>query len=519
MTSFFKTNIHCVLAGATFVFLFYANQLGAQQTGEIPAGDGTRVITLIEAVRQTLEKQPSIMIQESQVEISKGALQGAGGQFDWNLGTSFSRSDQKSPLSVQNQAATGKSKAVSEITSYRLSVDKQLRTGIVISPNLEMTRTKDRSFGAPTTEQSSINLTVTFPLLRGRGKDAAAANEMAAEAELESSRFQLHHTVSGSILNTGMTYWNYLAAQEQFNILKDAESRAGQLASDYQLLIDADQRPAADLDQLLANLADKTTSRISAEQRLFEAQHALGLAIGLQFEEIMNLPAPADVFPEAEQEALPGESEIQGFVELALEHRADLLAYRKREESAGIMLTAARKNRNPQLDFILKTGYLQLDEKGFGDTPGSDVLGAMQFQFPFMNNSLRGLLVQRENIYQQLYFQTLDLERNIRSNVVVAFGFLKRSVAEVENARKAVESYQKAVVNEKTKLDMGMSTVTDVVTLEDRLRNALLSEVSSQLNYANALLKLRYETGTLLAGDAEQGVVGQRELIEIPSLR
>ena len=160
-----------------------------------------------------------------------------------------------------------------------------------------MTRTSDHSFGRQTTNEAGVNFTVTMPLLRGRGKEAAAADEMAAGADLESELLTLRHTISESVLETVQGYWNYRTAQERLDILKDSESRAVGLIDVVQQLVDADIRPFADMYQLKANLADKSASHVAGTQALLEARHGLGLAMGLLGEQIEVLPAPADPFP------------------------------------------------------------------------------------------------------------------------------------------------------------------------------------------------------------------------------
>ena len=60
------------------------------------------------------------------------------------------------------------------------------------------------------------------------------------------------------------------------------------------ILIEDEERPESDIDQLFANLASKRTNRIRAEQNLLEAKQALGIAMGLSVDEISSSPLPAD---------------------------------------------------------------------------------------------------------------------------------------------------------------------------------------------------------------------------------
>jgi outer membrane protein TolC len=75
---------------------------------------------------------------------------------------------------------------------------------------------------------------------------------------------------------------------------------------------------------------------------------------------------------------------------------------------------------------------------------------------------------------------------------------LTRSIQEVGRAAEAVTLYKTAVEHERKKLLLGMSTLFDITILEDRLTNALLNEVATRSRYSQALVRLRYETGTLV---------------------
>jgi len=50
---------------------------------------------------------------------------------------------------------------------------------------------------------------------------------------------------------------------------------------------------------------------------------------------------------------------------------------------------------------------------------------------------------------------------------------------------------------------MGMASVLDVINIQDRLRNVRLSEVRQMGKYADAVVQLGYETGTLVAADGD----------------
>ncbi len=63
---------------------------------------------------------------------------------------------------------------------------------------------------------------------------------------------------------------------------------------------------------------------------------------------------------------------------------------------------------------------------------------------------------------------------------------------------------------------MGVSTIIDLITVQKRLSTAMVTEVDSHLDYANAVIRLRFETGTLIVKEKDQYRVEMKRLIHIP---
>jgi outer membrane protein len=75
---------------------------------------------------------------------------------------------------------------------------------------------------------------------------------------------------------------------------------------------------------------------------------------------------------------------------------------------------------------------------------------------------------------------------------------LSDAVAKLQRARNAVDAYRLGLNGEQEKFRLGLSSVVDVLTIEDRLTTALSTENAARLDYAVAIINLRYATGTLI---------------------
>lgn len=486
-------------------------------------------LKLIKAIETTLTKQPAILLQEQKVENNKGLFQEAEGTFDLTIESNMEFINDKTPLNEENKSIYGVDSSDSFTTNYQVSLNKLLHTGVIVKPNLQISSTNDRSLGNITQNEASVNFTLVIPLLKGRGRKVTEANLMAIENVLEASELELSHSISQSIFNTGAAYWNLLGFLKKLDILKDSENRALKMVQDVKQLIDADERPPSDLDHLQANLSDKIAARFSAEEELYSAHQELGLAMGLNFDEISSLPYPIEPFPAIHsKEVLLYIYNKEEFLNLSKSNRTDLLAMKKKEISEETLLQAAKANQKPFLDLYLDIGYKGLEEGEtetglykslYNSVGGLNYSLLLSYKYPIGNNTSKALVRKHSSIYNQTRIQRLDMERRITSDVSVALENLSKSIKGLQEAQKSVSIYKKVVDNEKIKLRIGMSTVIDLVTVEDRLTNALLSEVDFQQKYASALLQLRYATGTLLSIKDDQFVVDMEHLINIPSIK
>jgi outer membrane protein len=513
-----------VLLFVVFLAMPYSKAHGQQD----PAG-----LSLLQAVGVAISLQPNILMHKEQVNNQQGVLQQARGKFDPSLKAYIGKDHLKTPLTQNEQLAYNNliQEYLSDKLTTTVGVEKQLRSGITVGPSVQIYRLGSNLdqfnlLNPVAGNYSTFNFTIAVPLLKGLGRDVAAAEETAAGINLEATRLDFSHTVARSVATTAQAYWQYLADKRHLDILKEAKSRSGRGLEFVQQLVEARERPAADLVQVQASLAEKTALRIAAEQKLMEAQKNLGLSMGLSPQEIFALPLPKDPFPEpVEIRAGTIEGAKDKYIQLAEERRDDLLAAQKREKSTEVLMVAAQKNTKPELNVTAGIGYAGLQEggnfKNYLNSINQNAVGlnyttSVMLKIPWGNNAAEGFATQKKAGQRQAQLQALDLDRIIRSNVAVAIEAVKRHGEGLKKAREAVVLYQKGVNDEATKYKLGMSTIIDVITTANRLDQARLTEVASHLNYAKAVITLRFETGTILTKEKDLYRVEKERLIQIP---
>jgi outer membrane protein TolC len=129
---------------------------------------------------------------------------------------------------------------------------------------------------------------------------------------------------------------------------------------------------------------------------------------------------------------------------------------------------------------------------------GSNMIASVNYSFAPRNDVAQGQLAQAEASIRQTVLTRADVARNIASSVVTAMTTLVNSIAGLRKAREAVAYYRLALNDQQEKFRLGLGSLVDVLTMEDRLTSALTGELSAQLSYATALENLRFATGTVI---------------------
>jgi outer membrane protein TolC len=294
-----------------------------------------------------------------------------------------------------------------------------------------------------------------------------------------------------------------------------------------QTLIDVDRVAKGEANQVVANLADRTSSRIQAEQGVLDAEQNLALAMGLTTAEITTFPQAVDSLPDWTGREIPIITPplVQSFVERALKNRGDLLAAAEHERAAAVVIPAARNQLRPQLNLGVSVGYagllngtnyLRVFASPFNNVGGPNATGSLTYSFAPRNNVARGELAQAEGVYHQAAIQRSDIERTIASNVSSAMVDLVSSIRRLQKAREAVNAYRRALDGEQDKFSLGINQFVDVLTIEDRLTNALSEALSAHLSYATAIENLRFATGTIIDINKQAQLLEKRTFLFPP---
>lgn len=500
--------IRILATSACCMYLLCGFQSAAQQRrGEI---------SLLDAAQSVLEKHPLIHFQEAQTEIDRGLKQQASAAFDSVLNAGLSQGRSTTPLTraQQEENALIGAPGVDELTDLSqasFGVSRLFRSGISIAPTVTVTRDVDNILNPQGVNTANPNVQITVPLLRGRGRSAVAAQEMAAGAEVGASAFDLTNEISTLLTATASDYWNLVASRKLVAIAGEAEERARTDFENTQTLVNADRLPRENLNEVNANLAQSASTRIATEQSLITAEYQLAADIGMDTQDIAStLLIPTDDFPSLGQ---PHEyppltlDALRSYVQNALENRSDYLASKMRINEQKILVVAAKNRLLPQLNLTANGGYSGLQEgrrfkdifdSTAGNINGPNASAGISYNFAPRNDQARGAYLQAVATQTQLESQSLQLAHTISAAVATSAQAVRNAALQADKAHAAVDFYRESLEGQRQKYHLGIASVIDVLTVEDRLTTAMTTEVQAELSYALALTQFRSATGTIV---------------------
>lgn len=376
---------------------------------------------------------------------------------------------------------------------------------------------------------STINYSLTQPLLRGRGRNIATISERASYLYIANSEGNNEFTTSYEILQIGLAYWNYYTAFKSLSIYEQNEARVGKVLAITKELVKADKKPVGDLVQINADLANQKKLTIQAQQRLYDAKINLGRTIGLSGTETLLLDIPTDEFPAISKVAFIDDSDRNELVQVAAAKRGDIKAVDKIYEALELQYELAINNTKPQLDLTGFTFYGSASSgRGIGEGLSSFTndqgrnVGAglkLTYNFPINNNFAKGTMKKQNIALSDQKVINDNLQRNIELNISNAVNGLNNSVLTVKKAEEALKFYEEAFNNEQVKFQTGLTTILNLILFQERLTSSELQYLQAYQQFANAIVNLRHETGTLIVHDDSGFTIDQKVFYSIPNTK
>jgi outer membrane protein TolC len=477
-----------------------------------PVAQNGTPLSLAEALRTTLRSHPVLKGAQAGISLAKARVGIAGSIYDPIVRSSLSHLHTIAPaLGPLGVARPQDYAVVGDVTSLTASASALSPWGTVVTPSAGLSRLHNRADidlpNQPAAANTALmNLAVIQPLLRGAGRTAVASGIDSAEATRRASEHELALTAQQLTFATAAEYFELVAARATVVLLQEGEALAKKLVDDTRLLVQANQRPAADLRQIEGNLANRSRAVLLAKNDEIQSSYRLRAAMGIGFE---------GQAPWVGTDALPAGREApedrESAVRRAREARPDLKAARENVEAAAALFRGAERNALPALDVTASVGYGGGNERSgigpFFTSPANNIPGVsagvgLRLELPVRNTLRESELAARRAELELARVALADLERLVPINVHAAFEDLSLSAQSLAAAAKTTESYQLSVESAQEKLKAGIGTIIDTITTQEYLIQSKQALVQNQLRYSQALARVLLETSQLPIDDA-----------------
>ncbi len=503
-------------------------------------------LDLFDVVKATLDNSPVLKIQGFQVDVAKAAERIQSGAFNTRIGGKVGYDNTKNTLFVPFEtlipdprlfsppAVTGTTYPGGgdfDTQSFQASAQKKSRTGITTKLQFDLNRrdpvgrsatSTDNSYG--TTSRGKVGLTITVPLLKGGWEVSAAAGEKAAGLEYQAAAAKYKQLITSTLLGTVNAYWNYTAAYEILHQRILIKERIENWVSSNHL------------DGFLAGFVQEKLGKVeTATQQLEQSRIALARVMGIPVDEALKLGTPdAANFPKDPEkllETFDTKKAKQEWVELALDNRNDLRANQFSVQASETLLARDQQDLYPELTAAVGVGYNGIThgngfdpyfDSSYRNVRDVDHNASLTFNYPIGNDAAEGIYDQ-DKARKMINTVTLNetkrgIKLSVENSIATVYGRLKVVV----QAKKTAYSYRDSLRDLFKNSNLQKSEeLSAIVTLQQKLEDAIVAYVTAQADFANAIAQSRFEAGVLISNAEDSSLnadINMERVVSLPAL-
>lgn len=496
--------------------------------------DGALLLTLDQAIALALERNVTIAVERYQRSLAiLGILQGRS-IYDLQLGSSLSTQSEVMPPRSTLQAADI---LMRDTEVANLSLAQLVPSGgnLQLDFNNTLLESSDQAVNPNPQFEIDLDLTLTQPLLRNRGRAVTERNLIVARTDAAISLEDFQTRVEDILQQVIDGYWNLVEAREQLAVAEESLELAEDLDRMNRVQVKVGTLAALEVIQSEAGVAARKEGIITLRAQVGDAADVLRGLVNLEATEAWDVEIVPVSSPEASTEF---EVDVEEAIRTAFLRRPDMRRRRLQNETLELDARVARNRKLPRLDLSATYGYnaldgdrLVTDDNGdavFDDggvpvrTPGGyggalDQIAAGDFEgwaiglqvgFPIQNRDARARSAQAALAAGQGALLLRELELAVRAQVRSAVRALEAAAQRVETAEVSSRLAKRSLEAEQKRYENGLSTSFEVLQFQEDLSEARSREVSAivtfrraQAVYYRSIGRLLERYGLTLAGD------------------
>ncbi len=472
--------------------------------------DPVITLTVKEAVMQALENNLDIEVSRHERDVRLTDIMFEQAKFDptIQLGGRYDRSNSPLNRPVFGFGGVTQGTDPDNFDQNDSNVNAGFSQNLLTGGSYELTFDTNRNSVAGTTGflfnpsySSALSIQLTQPLLRNFGPSVNSTQITLAQNSAQVEHLSFIQQILSVIAQVETTYWELVFARENLKIAKDSLKAAEELLASNRGKTQAGVMAQVEVLQAQAGVASRIEQILLAQKTVEDQEDQLRRILNRSEARLMETTpiVPLD----SPSQALPSTT-LQSHVDLALQHRPDVLQSKKQVSSSQSQTQFAKNQLLPNLSF---QGGVGLSGLGNDPTDSWDRMistefynmgGGLVLSYPLGNRSAES---QYQRRVLETHQQQASLHR-VRQQTIID---VKEALRQVQTNFKRIRTNQatrrlseKQWKAEKERLQLGLSTTRSVLEFQRDFRVAQGRELRAILDYNQSLARLRLVTASAL---------------------
>jgi outer membrane protein len=491
------------------------------------AADPTALqLSLEDATRRALARNQDIAIEREFLVQADEAVRGSKGAYDPLLGLDTGyRQHTDAVNSIFSGAPLPELGPETKTFSLSASLSQLLPTGgsVAVLSTFGHDSTNNQFVILSPAWGTAVGISLRQPLLQNLSIDPARRAIRIAAANRDGEAARLKRTVTDTVTAVENTYWTLVAARRAVDVLDSSVELARRQLSETQIRVDAGVLAKTDLAQPTAELERRRGLLAEARELVSRVATSLKLLI---LAERTDPDWEREITPTSEPSPPELTVDLPKAIETALKNRPEVSETAALVARSGIETEARQSDVLPKLDLIASyvrhglAGSLNPDaisfnggpvvvsdaiDGGLGRSLGTiaenrfpEVSVGFSFTLPILNRAARANLAAAKSLQRQAQLSAARLEQRIAADVRDAAFTLETARQRLEAARAGRSAAETQLYAEQERFSVGLSTNFFVLTRQNDLTSARVTEISALTDYRRAATGYARAAGTLL---------------------
>ena len=413
-------------------------------------------LTLEDAVRLALQRNPSILVSQDELDELKGKITEV-------------RSSAYPQVAFQGYGMRSRDPMILNSSSFD-KVPEEFRNALVPSPS----------------NLFEIGVNLKQPIYTAGKVRTAIRLAEESLSEKEASREEVRQQV---IFRVFQAFHDILLAKANKEVVLENQQQRVKHLEQARARFDSGVATQIDVLRSEVDVANLEPVLIRAENRIGLARAALNNLI------VEDLESPTEIAGTLDYKPWPMGSldEIQ---KRAIDQRAEIQAARRIVNEARLMLSLANAEKKLSVDLDAFYGYNVREPQNFFDSDYSRWNFTFNFKLPFIDSGRkRGQVAQAAARLRASQQRLTLLEMSVRLDVKQAYDDMQSAAKAIAAAKLSVSQAEKVLEMMQANYQYGAATTLDVTDSQTALTVARSLQISATYDYEIAKARLRLASG------------------------